>query len=88
MKKKIYIEHIIWEDHSGGSSAWTDVNDIKNEVNDEYYIHTVGMVVSENAKRLVIVQNLAKNMLANHHMTIIKNSIKKRHKIANIIERL
>jgi hypothetical protein len=88
MKQKHWIEHIVWEDHSGGTAGWTEVENIQKEVNDEYFIHTVGMVIAENSKRLTLVQNLAKNMMADHHMTILKNNILKRKKLAFITERV
>jgi len=87
MRKKSWIEHIVWEDHSGGTSGWTDVNEVKKEADEEYFIHTVGIVVSENPKRLTLVQNYAKNMMVDHHITILKNNILKRKKLAFIMEK-
>jgi hypothetical protein len=84
----IHAEHIVWLDHSGGSEGWTELDDIKKFVDKEFFIHTVGFVVAENKERVVLVQNLDHQMLASHHMTLLKTDIVKRQRISKVIERI
>lgn len=88
-KKKEYpIEHVVWLDHSGGTDSWTDLTDIQKNVDLEFFIHSVGIVVAENKERLVMVQNMDHQMLASHHMTILKSDIVERKKISKVTERI
>jgi len=87
-KVPIHAEHIIWLDHSGGSESWTELDCIKAYVEKKFFIHTVGFVVAENKERVVLVQNLDHQMLASHHMTLLKTDIVNRKRISKVIERL
>lgn len=87
-KIKRHIEHIIWEDHSGGTMSWEDLDEVAKRNEGQYYIHTVGVVIAENKNAVTMVQSLACNGMAGHHMTILKRCILKRKKLDYITEKV
>lgn len=87
-KKEYAVEHFVWLDHSGGTDGWTELADIQKYVDKPFFIHSVGIVVAENKDRVVMVQNMDHQLLASHHMTLLKKDIVERKKISKVVERI
>jgi hypothetical protein len=53
------LVHVLWEDHAGAASdSWRPCDEIAKDVDQPYLVESVGWLVAENKRRIVVVPNI------------------------------
>ena len=81
--KSYQIERIDWEDHWSGNRQWFAAKDAAQDLIPAHVV-SVGIVLAENKKAVIVSQNIAGNGNTADTTTILKSCIINRDKLGTI----
>lgn len=78
-KKLPPIELIVWEDHYSIGDGWIDINELEETgLKDPLLITSVGFVINENKKTLVLVDGVGDHGRTPGHIVLLQSAIRHR----------
>ena len=81
--KSYQIERIDWADHWSGNKQWFSVTEAKKDLVHAHIV-SIGLVVAEDKKAVVVAQNIDGNENVADTTTILKSCILNRDKLGTI----